>query len=106
MQQASATRRASCGSGPRGGGAAPTRSHALVAQRRAARPARRCPPLGAGVDKGFSLLEWSSKLAPQGALVTGAALGRAQIWRRGRQRSLLACSSSRAQRFPGLYISR
>jgi hypothetical protein len=33
------------------------------------------------VDKGFSLLEWTSALVPQGALVTGAKTG----WRLGWQ---------------------
>lgn len=58
-------------------------SPSVTASKRGARSAQqRCVLVRAGpqVDKGFSLLEWTSKLVPQGALVTGAKQGWRLAW--------------------------
>eukprot|EP00879_Flechtneria_rotunda_P003181 GHRR01003404.1.p1 GENE.GHRR01003404.1~~GHRR01003404.1.p1 ORF type:complete len:405 (+),score=101.52 GHRR01003404.1:151-1365(+) len=59
--------------------AAPTRFRVTAPW---ARPRRAITVLARSqqVDKGFSLLEWTSKLVPQGALVTGAKTGWRLAW--------------------------
>ncbi|GBF94142.1 glutathione-dependent reductase [Raphidocelis subcapitata] len=60
-------------------GAAPA-APAPRAPRHRRRPAPPAAGGGKGVSKGFSLLEWTSALVPQGAIVTGAKQGWRLAW--------------------------